>query len=366
MTQNNPKIAAINFTIDHKVLDHIIPLCHIMDMTLIVVEKSNYDIVRKHYPTANVIYYSYDDISYEDIVRNYDLIFQASAAECDILKYFAGIMKKKVCFALCPHGNSDKGHIKPLLATAVMNDMLLFNGPHMEERLRQQNLLHSVKTSVEIGNYRYRYYLDNKSFYDGIFTKEIKPYLDSRKKTILYAPTWDDGESASSFFKIAPLLAEQLPDDYNLIVKPHPMLEEHHPAQYYITSSLFDKKSNAIVMNDHFPIFPLLENVDIYLGDFSSIGYDFLTFNRPLFFFNQKNIEKGSPSLYLHKCGVTIPTTSYTNIFSFIAKHTDPWPNNLLNNQKETYKFTFGDDPNFLQIKTNILSAYNTWLTNKN
>ena len=31
-------------------------------------------------------------------------------------------------------------------------------------------------------------------------------------------------------------------------------------------------------------IYPLLKQIDLYLGDYSSIGYDFLYFDRPLFF----------------------------------------------------------------------------------
>jgi CDP-glycerol glycerophosphotransferase (TagB/SpsB family) len=58
-----------------------------------------------------------------------------------------------------------------------------------------------------------------------------------------------------------------------------------------------------------------LERTDLYIGDMSSIGYDFLTFQRPMVFLRK---EKTEPTL-LMKAGVQLTLEEIPQLFSRIA-----------------------------------------------
>ena len=83
----------------------------------------------------------------------------------------------------------------------------------------------------------------------------------------------------------------------------------------------------------------LLDQVDAYLGDRSSIGYDFLTFERPLLFYQGK--EKEGP---LKACGVTIDWKE--NPFKRL-KETDFSP--FVKKQRALYTRVFAANPTYME-----------------
>ena len=64
-------------------------------------------------------------------------------------------------------------------------------------------------------------------------------------------------------------------------------------------------------------IYPLLEFCDIYLGDCSSVGYDFLHLNRPMYFLNPHNRDSNHNSCFLHQYGVVIPKRDWAKVFHY-------------------------------------------------
>ena len=98
---------------------------------------------------------------------------------------------------------------------------------------------------------------------------------------------------------------------------------------------------------DGFPlIYPLLKQVDYYLGDYSSIGYDFLYFDRPLFFLGAL---KQTP---LQACGLTIKNSP---IYETIKNASDtPYREK----RKALYQHVYGDRKPLSELKQAIEYAY--------
>lgn len=130
-------------------------------------------------------------------------------------------------------------------------------------------------------------------------------------------------------------LTASIPSDWTLIIKPHPHLQ-----------CPLESTSRIIVLKDYPPIYPLLAQVDAYLGDMSSIGYDFLTFRRPLLFYNpQKRDPQKDPGLYLTQCGKRIREEE--NPFKILeAEDFSPF----VKIQDRVYHETFAKEGNFHEI----------------
>ncbi len=231
-------------------LDHLTVLCHVLQIPLVVTEEETLAYVQKYYPHLEVCYWDYLRAP-ENIVSNFEVIFYSIPRPLfDQTFFFAEKMLGKKVFTIwCPHGNSDKGHQSLMMEALDREKIALVYGPKMIDFLKQKNVFNHLRAHVVLGNYRYTYYRRNKPFYDQIVQREI-PF---KKTPILYAPTWQDAEKSSSFFDACPLLIENLPKKYSLLIKVHPNLDieklalkyEDHPDLFFIR---------------HFPpVFPLLD-----------------------------------------------------------------------------------------------------------
>ncbi len=66
-----------------------------------------------------------------------------------------------------------------------------------------------------------------------------------------------------------------------------PRIEIDAPSLFINALAEGIKHKNVVLIEDFPLVYPLLAATDIYLGDVSSIGYDFLMFNRPMFLSNK-------------------------------------------------------------------------------
>ena len=105
-------------------------------------------------------------------------------------------------------------------------------------------------------------------------------------------------------------------------------------------------------------VFPILANTDLYIGDMSSIGYDYLIFDKPLFFLNKQNFDvEQDRRAYLFRCGVDIKPNDFPNLYPIIEKSL---PNDLerfSEIRKQTWDYTFGPQRPFADIKADIIEA---------
>jgi teichoic acid glycerol-phosphate primase len=332
-------------------LDHLGVICYIMQIPLIVTEEQTYQSALRFYPQIEVIKKEYADLTLDFLANEYDSIFESGkfwASElAPLLKLF---FQKEMRFIFCPHGNSDKGYSSK---SHMQQDISLVYGSHMLDLLRKTGAIHFIHNVIITGNYRYPFYRKYQPFYDNLIHDHVLHRLSKKKP-----PTWQDGENPTSFFIACEQIIQELSKDFNLIIKLHPFLEEFHPAQ---THAVLDKYETVqdVVLLSHFPaIYPLLHCSDLYLGDFSSIGYDFLAFDKPMYFFNPlaKN-NSNEQGYFLHQCGLEVPMSESTSLRAFIQSTLEINRTQKSSLRKSIYQYAFGDEQPFSTIQQTILNA---------
>lgn len=345
------KIAGLIHETDLHHLDHIAPLCKILDCPLLVTDPAIVEAANNYYPNLLIEYYPTLEAP-EHIVQNFDLIFSCYPRPLidELLFFPQTLLKKKVSSVWVPHGNSDKGR-NSLFMEGLQNESLaLIYGKQMGAFLKEKDVF--AKT-INIGNYRYNFYKEHVDFYKNLVKKEILNKLKCGK-VILYAPTWQDRENSSSFVSACPLLLENLPMEYSMIVKPHPNLFKQQGEFIEELIAKYAHQPNILFLNHFPPIYPLLDHVDIYIGDMSSIGYDFITFNRPLFFLNENKKDPDTDlGFFLAKCGIVIEKEDYATIYEKIKDNLEvsAYHKEI---QKQIYKYTFGTIKNLNRLKDSI------------
>lgn len=336
-------------------IDHIAPICSLLDIPIIITEKEFDELIKKFYPDLNVILHE-DYISYPKFLfSNFNTIiscqFLYSDYNCVAL---SDLHSPNYSYIWIPHGNSDKGHHSKIFKPLENEKITLVYGKQMLDAFKKQKVKDKIKHIFTIGNFRRHYHLKHKAFYDSLIKAEVGKKLAKGKKTILYAPTWEDYENNGSYHDVITTLLETLPEDFNLIVKPHHNTYLKFAARMIYLHSLYEDHPKILFLKDFPPINPLLDFVDIYLGDMSSIGYDFLTFNKPMFFLNRnsKN-KKNDPSLYLFKAGIEIKPEQFSKIYETISTYIEK-DNNFKKIRKEIDTYTFGQTPDFKELKDEL------------
>lgn len=292
--------AAFNTGPDFHLLDHIAPLAELLQMPLITTEELNTALAHRYYPQVEVRYMPDLEFKLGEIAEQFDVLYECKYWVPHLKSLFRQIYNKEMKLIFCPHGQSDKGYKAPLLAPYALQDAVLIYGELMIDMLKELGVWPSIENHIIVGNYRLQFYRKYQSFYDTLAEREIFSKLDKKNRTLLYAPTWRDADNATSFFAHGGQIIDHLPSEWNLILKLHPLLEQRDPALFYTIAARADKKPNALIVHEFPPVYPILAKVDAYLGDASSVGYDFLAFQRPMFF-----LPTPTPGR-LHACGTFI------------------------------------------------------------
>jgi hypothetical protein len=335
------KIALLIYGNNLHYLDHLAPLSYFLNIPLITNIEEIAKIAKKYYPNIKIHYV--DDLNIHFyIVENFDNIITCITKDIfdANFRFHQDILNKDIKIIWCPHGNSDKGKTCFFFESLKNGKAVFVYGKKMIDFLKEKKVFHTIESYAEIGNYRLNYYEQFKYFFKKIVEKEIKFKLPVNKINILYAPTWQDAENSSSFDEDIENLLKKVPFKYNLILKMHPNLLEKYFSQIEI---LKNKYKNVLLLNDFPLIYPLLDFIDVYLGDFSSIGYDFLYFQKPMFFLEAKNKQLTSD---LFKCGKILKKNK---LFETLEKNIN---NRAFENvQKKLYKYTFKEKINFQSVK---------------
>ncbi len=281
-------------------------------MPLFIEEEKNFTLFKHYYPMAESIHFPEmaSDLSF--FAKNFDELYECKFWLPHLKKLFADLYQKEMRLIFCAHGQSDKGFGAPLLHPYASQDCCMIYGKLFKEMLQELKISANCK---ETGNYRLSHYLKYQEFYDSIAKKEILSKFPNPQFTLLYAPTWKDADGATSFFQNISSLCETLPSSINLIVKVHPLLEQRDPAQYYHIAHIIEQMPNRLLLETFLPIYPLLACADAYLGDYSSVGYDFLYFQKPMFFLLNESLPKGK----IHHCGLVLK--SIDELFENLAEN---------------------------------------------
>lgn len=341
-------------------LDHLAVICLLMQIPLIITDEEIAEDARAYYPDLTVI--EVDTIGVAAlVVERFEVIFYTMPRLLfeEIFFFAQQFNRKKIHTIWCPHGNSDKGHASIFMEALELEEIALVYGPKMVDFLIQKQVFHQLKAHVVTGNLRYTFYRKNKPFYDQIVEEKISKKMGPALKTLLYAPTWQDSEGSSSFFDATPGLIDQLPENCNLIIKLHPNLLYQGDGKTERILHRYEDHPHVLFLTKFPPVYPLLDLVDVYIGDMSSIGYDFLIFNKPMFFFNQNNRDPESDQgLYLFRCGIEVKREDYPHFYTIMKKHLSSDTRQFTPIRKEVYDYAFGKEKNWTDLRDQILATY--------
>lgn len=358
---DNKKGVGLNPNTYIHLTDHLAPICVIMGIPLLLTNEEHCEEVKKLYPQLQTLLINWEELTPRYLIDHFDVLFQSEVWPrsnfYSIFQYLEEEYQKTIRNVHCPHGFSDKVF---WLKHCAEEDITLVYGNNMLDMLREMNVAEHLNTYVRSGNYRYTYYLQHQSFFDRLIEDQVTSRFSAKQPTILYAPTCNDVEENTSFLNADPIF-QYLPDSYNLIVKLHPRLEETNAPAVYRTIGRYAKKKNIVFLKDFPLVYPILACSDIYIGDASSIGYDYLVFNRPMFFLNQKKRDfMRDRNSFIFRCGTEILPDSYQHIYSKIEQHLINDHEQFGNIRQKTYHYTFDDNVSFDDLKTRIIMAYNS------
>jgi CDP-glycerol glycerophosphotransferase (TagB/SpsB family) len=128
------------------------------------------------------------------------------------------------------------------------------------------------------------------------------------KKTILYAPSWDEGLSLKRFGLQIMNTLVRLSDEFNLIIRPHPVLltrEGSDEFEFYTGGidwltllNKYKNVNNLYISTDLDSNYDLV-CADLLISDVSSITWDFLLLGKPvLLYSSDEYFSKINPTLY--------------------------------------------------------------------
>ncbi len=323
-------------------LDHLGVLSSVLNIPLIVTDETNYQLAQQYYPDLKVEYCDLSSLSLSYLADHFDMIFQTGKFwAAQLSSSFQLLYGKKMRFVFCPHGNSDKGHS---LKQHIEQDISLVYGQHLLDLLQCSGAYQKINRVITTGNYRLPYYQQHKAFYETLAESAIFSRFTSKQPIILYAPTWHHDEHPTSFFSSVEAIIAQLSSEFNLVIKLHPLLLEDHLAHTLAIMLRYDHHPSALFITDFPPIYPLLNRCSLYLGDYSSIGYDFLAFDRPLVF-----LTPDTASTPLSRCGLTLPTVD--NLHHAISQELAS-SSHYASMRQRTYEYAFGPNRSLEAIRT--------------
>lgn len=328
-------------------LDHLAPLCSLLEIPLCVTEPAIKDLATLFYPYLLIDYIPPDRIA-SYLMSSYQQVITALPKDLFNAIFFLtdAVTEDPVQSIWCPHGNSDKGK-RSFFAEALQKESsaLVYGQTMLDFFSEKQALSKSCKT-WKIGGYRYNYFNKHKIFYSKKIHAATKT-LASNHKTLLYAPTWADSEGYSSVFAALETLLENRPAYFNLLIKLHPntLLSDDVRIQKLL---LKYQSSKHVLFIENFPcIYPLLDFVDIYLGDSSSIGYDMLYFGKPMLFINIKGQNFDLP---LFSAGQVVYPQDIEDLYCFIERHLVQHQH-YINIQKKLRDKTFAKKTDIVKLK---------------
>jgi hypothetical protein len=358
MMKHNPKGIVLNPTSQIQYIDHLAPIAAIMESPFCFLDEECYELAKRYYPDLQAEHSDILDFSLESMIKQFDFSLMSDLWDEKTRNLFTFLADKhnKIWHNVhCPHGFSDKGFY---LSKCYLEDIVLIYGENMINQLKAFSVWEDMNRYVISGNYRYTYYKQHRDFYDKIFQEEIQSKFDKVRPIILYAPTWVDSEASGSYFDAYSYVLDALPADYNMIVKLHPLLEVNDVASYYKIIGHYEKQNNIFFLTKFPPVFPILAHTDLYIGDMSSIGYDFLAFDKPLFLLNGQNRDSQTDlGLFLFKCATEIKPDQYSDIYKIIEKSLPHDNERFSSLRKEMWTYTFGEERSFADLRNEILRA---------
>ena len=328
-------------------LDHLHVFGELLHIPIVVTDPQLALLSQIFYPHVSAIYRSSALFSLDFFVQDVDLLIESGRLhKMEMDPFLRMLYGKQLRYAYCPHGNSDKGHSSKVHPE---QDVVFFYGEEMRMHLLNIGAWQYIRHPIRMGNLRRASYERNRQYYTSLVQEHILSHIDQNKPIALFAPTWQDGENPSSFFKEMHRVCTELSSFYTVIVKLHPLLETFHYQEVLCAQRLY---ANKVLFLEHWPaIYPLIELCDIYIGDYSSMGYDFLSVNRPLYFFTGDRVQECS----LHTSGMIIPKDVHLGHYIIDTKEDNQ--RIYEESRKSLYMHAFGNDVDPILLRRELKEA---------
>jgi CDP-glycerol glycerophosphotransferase (TagB/SpsB family) len=319
------KCAGLIFDESFHYIDHLAPFCSLMRWPLIVFEESIAEQCRKFYPDLEIL----DKTPLPPCIVTCDNRAILEAA------FWPWAAPKTLWL---PHGLSDKGWKAPFFEALQKEDLLLVYGQKMRDVLAAKKV---TIPQFAVGNFRYEYFKKHRKFYEALIQERF-----GEQRFVLYAPTWEDSESNGTFWEAFPKLAASIPKQ--LLVKVHPNTERKFGFRLERCKGI---APHVQFLEEFPPIYPILERTDLYIGDMSSIGYDFLQFKRPMVFLRKEKTDPlKDPGALLMRAGTQMTIEEIEQIPGLFGKLQHPEQQDVM---EHAFDLT-SDWPEKLQMRIDL------------
>lgn len=146
-------------------IDHLVPLCSLLEIPLLVTERSIQHLIELYYPPIEIKFVEPEDYDLDPFLKEYDLFvyvdfFRKGNGTFQFQEYTA---KKKARSLLSLHGNPDKFRTIYWIENLSDEDIVLAYGPQLKHLIREKGI---EKELVMCGNYRLEFYKKHEPFFD--------------------------------------------------------------------------------------------------------------------------------------------------------------------------------------------------------
>jgi hypothetical protein len=308
-------------------VEHLAPWCELLDMPLLVAEAPSLDAIAADYPGVRfermpgvVLPDRLDAFAQTIALRAPRAVFYSELFSRWLLRGMFGQRRGALRVVYVPHGYSEKRQ-RWARGTAYQDVAVLY-GQAAYDQLVAFGVEGELRHWLYAGNLRSAYHARHAAFFRAR-REALGVGARAPGRTLLYAPTWEDAIGSSSFFDAFAAFVDGLPSGWRLVVKLHPHLERRADAIEALAARC--RGRDVLLVRAQALCYPFLDVADAYVGDMSSLAYDYLAFNRPMFF---TNATAGAPAdaagSRLFACGTVIPPDRYADLYRIVD---EAWAN---------------------------------------
>jgi hypothetical protein len=259
-----------------------------------------------------------DLLAHAIAARSPRAIFYSELFPRPLLRALFGNRRDAPRVVYVPHGFSEKK--QAWARDTVYQDVAVLYGRAALDQLATLGVAGELDRYVMSGNLRRAFHLRHARALEG---RMAALGLDGPRpaRTLLYAPTWQDAIGSSSFFAAFAAFVERLPAGWRLIVKLHPHLER--AADAIDTLAAHARGRDVHLLRAQGLCHPFLDLADAYVGDMSSLAYDYLAYGRPMFFTNATaGTDVDATGSRLFGCGTVVAPDRYEDLYRIVD---DAW-----------------------------------------
>ena len=307
-------------------VEHLAPWCEIMGVPMLLADSPGLFAATRCYPGLDVAWAhgvrmpaGRDPFARAIRERRPGVVYCSDLFDRPVLRDMLGGGGDAPRVVYVPHGFSEKR--QDWARATALQDVAVLYGRHAFDQLDAWGVAGELHRYLLSGNVRRAYYRRHAAWFEGELDR-LGIAGDHPGRTLLYAPTWNDAIGSSSFFGAFAAIARRIPADWRLVVKLHPH-SERFAATIDEIVHLCRGRDLHVVRNSPLT-FPLLDLADAYVGDMSSLAYDYLACGRPMFFTNPTSgTSRDAAGSRLFACGTTIAPERYDDVWRIVD---DAWP----------------------------------------